>query len=153
MQSQNGFGIVNYVIFGTVLAISALIGIISSWRRRKTTLEVDDQRCSTISTDRLLNGDSNEQTSTATDGSSQWSTIGPFIPIIVSYLAHSVGQSSYLLGNPSEIYQYGTQQLVAISLATPVAILISCYVFVPILYELKITSINEVNFTILPPKL
>lgn len=48
-----------------------------------------------------------------------------------------------LLGVPSEIYNYGTQYLI-VSLTNVIAIAIVICIYLPVFYELQLTSVYEV---------
>lgn len=63
-------------------------------------------------------------------------------PVAFSLMA-SFASAITLLGLSSEIYTYGTQ-FMAINIAYVIGTPISAFVFLPVFYRLKLTSIYEV---------
>lgn len=49
-----------------------------------------------------------------------------------------------LLGVPSEIYKYGTQYLI-VALTNAISVVIIIYIYLPVFYELQLTSVYEVR--------
>ena len=66
-----------------------------------------------------------------------------WIPVAFS-LCMSHNSAIAMLGKPAEVYLYGYQYVMS-SFGSSLAILISAYTFVPMLYKLKLTSAYEVN--------
>lgn len=113
---KNTFSITDYVIFGATLAISTFIGFFYAFKDRKIT----DTKLFL-----LAGGQMN------------------FVPVSMSLLA-SFMSAITLLGTPAEMYNYGTMYWwIGISYAGAVAM--SAHIYVPIFYQLKITSCYEVT--------
>ena len=113
---NNTFTVWDYVVFGLVLAVSAGIGIYYA--------------CS---------GGRQKTTSEFLMADRQMSVF----PVTLSLLA-SFMSAITLLGTPAEIYTFGTQYWM-IWLGYCIMIPISVYIFIPVFYELKLTSVFEVR--------
>ncbi|XP_054159523.1 sodium-coupled monocarboxylate transporter 1-like [Oppia nitens] len=108
------FSIVDYLVFGLLLAISSAIGIYFWFSARKR-----------VSSDEFLTG--NRQ-------------LGVF-PVTLSLVATFMSTNT-LLGLPAEVYQVGTQFSMNI-ISFFVAIVLAAHVFMPIYYRLGLLSVNE----------
>ncbi|KAK4315266.1 hypothetical protein Pmani_013504 [Petrolisthes manimaculis] len=118
-EKQNGEGVANftltdYTLFGIMLCVSLGIGLYTYLiNRNKTTVE-----------DYLLGG----------------RNMG-FLPVGLSLLGGIVSAVS-ILGNPTEVYLYGTQLCMTLVGFIPTCIFI-IYVILPIFYSLRITSLPQ----------
>ena len=113
-QLKSNFAITDYLVFSTFLIASASIGVVFAWKGRNST-----------SNKEFLTGNRNLQ----------------MFPVVMS-LAASFMSTNTILGIPAEVYMLGTQVFIhCISLV--VAIFLSANVFMPVFYELNMTSVNE----------
>ena len=64
-------------------------------------------------------------------------------PVVMS-LAASFMSTNTILGVPAEVYTLGTQFVVHIIPFT-IAVILSAEVFMPVFYDLNMTSVNEVS--------
>lgn len=62
---------------------------------------------------------------------------------IIVYFSHISGIT--LLGVPSEIYSNGTQYLIVGVVNNIVVIFMVIYIYLPVFYDLQLTSVYEVN--------
>lgn len=108
------FGIVDYIVFAIMLIISAGIGVFYAFADRKKS---DTQEF-------LMGGRS----------------LSVF-PVAMSVLA-SFMSAITLLGTPAEVYKYGTQYFM-INVAFCVVVPITAYLYLPVFYDLGITSAYE----------
>lgn len=108
------FGITDYVVFSVMLAISAGIGIFYAIADRKKS---DTQEF-------LMGGRS----------------LSVF-PVAMSVLA-SFMSAITLLGTPAEVYRYGTQYVI-INIAFCLVVPSTAYLYLPVFYNLRITSAYE----------
>ncbi|RWS13564.1 sodium-coupled monocarboxylate transporter 1-like protein [Dinothrombium tinctorium] len=67
------------------------------------------------------------------------------IPVAISIVASFLSSIS-LLGLPSESYKYGTQLFVASIITQPISVLIAAKYFVPVFYNLGVTSSYELFY-------
>ena len=114
-MATNRLSVVDYVVFALVLAVSGGIGIYYGIKQRKSS-----------TTEFLLGGRSMS-----------------ILPVTLSLTA-SFMSAITLLGTPAEIYSFTTIFFTIGSgfvIGTPIA----AYVYVPIFYNLKLTSIFEVS--------
>ncbi len=111
---SNYFDWTDYCVFGSMLAISAFIGIYYAYRGQKTANDI------------LVGNKSLSK-----------------LPVAISMVASFISAIT-LLGYPSEIYQFGFQYIFAYIVVQPFPILIAYYFFVPVFYEANITSSYEV---------
>lgn len=116
METDATFHIVDYVVFAIVLLLSAGIGIFYAvvGGKQKTTQEF-------FMADRSMTS----------------------LPVAISVLA-SFFSASTLLGNPAEIYQYGTQFWISVfgAMCAPVT---GALLFGPMFFRLRIVSVFEVH--------
>ncbi|XP_042225903.1 sodium-coupled monocarboxylate transporter 2-like, partial [Homarus americanus] len=108
------FSAVDYTLFILMLVASISIGVISAIRNRNK-----------VSTQEYLMGGRNM----------------PAAPVALSLLGGRISAIS-ILGNPTEIYFFGTQIAMILLGAIPGCFFVSI-VIIPILYNLRIVSINE----------
>lgn len=113
---KNTFGIADYSVFACFLLTSALIGVFFAWKSRKSSNNKE-----------FLTGNRNLAT----------------FPVVMS-LAASFMSTNTILGVPAEVYTLGTQYAIHIIPFT-FAVVLSAYVFMPVFYELNMTSVNEVT--------
>lgn len=113
---KHTFAISDWIVFVTFLLSSAFIGAFFGWRGRKSKNNKD-----------FLTGNRNLQ----------------MFPVVMS-LAASFMSTNTILGVPAEVYTLGTQFVIHIVPFT-IAVLLSAYVFMPVFYELNMTSVNEVR--------
>ena len=66
------------------------------------------------------------------------------LPTMLSLLV-SFQSALMILGNTAEVYSYGTQQWFGTMIGFTLAILLAERLYVPWMYPLKLTSINEVG--------
>ncbi|XP_065561213.1 LOW QUALITY PROTEIN: sodium-dependent multivitamin transporter-like [Artemia franciscana] len=111
------FGWQDYLVFGLMLGVSAVIGIYYAIPRKKNT--------QTSSTDEFLMGGRN---------------MGTF-PVAMSLIA-SFMSAITLLGTPAEIYLYGTMYWI-IGLSYLLVMPAAAYLYLPIFYKLQLTSAYE----------
>lgn len=64
-------------------------------------------------------------------------------PVVMS-LAASFMSTNTILGVPAEVYQLSTQFIVHI-LSFTIAVVLSANVFMPVFYDLNMTSVNRVS--------
>ena len=113
---KNTFSVVDYVIFGGMLGISTFIGFFYAIKDRKVT-----------NTKMFLLAGGNMN----------------FFPVSMSLLA-SFMSAITLLGTPAEMYNYGTMYWwIGISYLFSVGM--AAHIYVPIFYNLKVTSCYEVG--------
>lgn len=110
------FSIIDYCIFAAFLVASASIGVFFAWKGRKQN-----------SNEEFLTGGRKLQ----------------MFPVVMS-LAASFVSTNTILGVPAEIYTLGTQFSVHL-IGFVIAVLLAAKVFVPIFYDLQLTSINKVR--------
>lgn len=115
---KNTFGAVDYGVFAFFLLSSALIGAFFGWKGRKSN-----------SNKEFLTGNRNLAT----------------FPVVMS-LAASFMSTNTILGVPAEVYTLGTQYAIHVIPFT-IAVILSAQVFMPVFYELNMTSVNEVSRT------
>ena len=113
---QNSFSILDYVLFGLMLAVSSVIGIYFACGGKQSSTK-----------EYLMAG--KDMT---------WFPL--FVSLMASYLS-----AITLLGVPSEIYTYGIQYLCLI-LSYPILVCCAAFIYCPIFYRLNVTSSNEVCF-------
>lgn len=111
----NVFTWTDYCVFAIMLGISALIGIFHARNGQKTAEEI-------------LMGNKSMGT----------------LPVAISMMASFLSAIT-LIGYPSEIYQYGTQYIFTFVFVQPIVILLASYFFVPVFYELGLTSSYQVS--------
>lgn len=114
---RQNFSIVDYGVFSTFLIVSALIGVFFGWKERKNQ-----------NNKQFLTGDRDLQT----------------FPVVMS-LAASFMSTNTILGVPAEVYTLGTQFLIGM-LSFMIAVVLSAEVFLPVFYDLNMTSVNEYLF-------
>ena len=107
----------DYAVFVMFLAISLAIGAYHALTggRQRTTSEF-------IMADRQLS----------------------IVPTVLS-MVMSFTSAIMIVGLTAEMYRYGIQYMLWSALGSPIGLLVTAYVIVPWLYELKLTSINEVT--------
>ena len=115
---KSTFGPVDYSVFGFFLLSSALIGAFFGWKGRKSSNNKE-----------FLTGKRNLAT----------------FPVVMS-LAASFMSTNTILGVPAEVYTLGTQYAIHVIPFT-VAVILSAQVFMPVFYDLNMTSVNEVTYT------
>ena len=71
-------------------------------------------------------------------GNRQMNLIPVTLSLMVSYIS-----TLTLLGYPAEMYAFGSQYWMS-AFGKGAGALIACYLFVPVLYPLKLVSVNEV---------
>ena len=111
------FTLVDYGVLGLFLLSSAMIGVFFGWKDRNNK-----------NNKQYLTGDRNLQT----------------FPVVMS-LAASFMSTNTILGVPAEVYTLGTQFLIGMFSFT-VAVVLSAEVFLPVFYDLNMTSVNEYLF-------
>ena len=134
---QKNFSTIDYLVFILFLSASALIGVFFAWKERNKT-----------SSDGFLTGGRKLQ----------------LFPVCMSLIA-SFLSSNTILGVPSEIYLYvslniwdifltlklnplkGTQYSVHLITFT-IAVLLAANVFMPVYYQLNLTSVHKVGLLI-----
>ncbi|XP_028967519.1 sodium-coupled monocarboxylate transporter 2 [Galendromus occidentalis] len=114
MLTENHFTPFDYFMMVAVLASSSLIGIYFAWKDRKNM--------------------SNKQFLMANR------QLGAF-PVAMSLMASFQSATTYL-GYPSEMFYRGTQYWVAI-FGLAISNIIAAELYLPVLYELKLTSVNS----------
>lgn len=109
-------GIVDYVVIGIVMSISASVGIYFRFTggKQKTTLE-------------FLMADKNMS----------------ILPVSFSILATAMSAIS-ILGIPVETYFYGAQKLMR-EFSNPIAVIIIAYCVLPVYFEINANSVYEVS--------
>ena len=105
----------DYVIFAFMLVLSSAIGLYYGYKGRKKSTE-----------EYLMAGQQ-----------MHW------LPISVSLLASFVSAIA-LLGFPAEVYTFGIQ-FSAIVFSAFLNLSIAAHIYAPLLYRLKVTSVNEVS--------
>ena len=119
MNHDKNFSIFDYLVFIALLFASSLIGIYFAWRTRHAK-NPDDF----FTGGRKL----------------------AIFPVTMSLVA-SFMSTNTLLGVPAEVFQVGTQFMMQIISITFVVIL-AAEVFMPVYYNLNITSVNEVRLSV-----
>ena len=114
---RNNFDVTDYTIFILFLVCSALIGVYFGWKGRKNKSNKD-----------FLTGNRNL----------------PIFPVVMS-LAASFMSTNTILGVPAEVYTLGTQFYISMT-SFMIAVILSAEVFMPVFYELNMTSVNEYLF-------
>lgn len=104
----------DYSILALLLSISAGIGIFYAWKDRKDS-----------GTDGFLMGDRSM---------SLWPSSFSMVATFVS--------STVIIGFPLEVYYHGTQ-VYMVSVGLVIASVTAAEIFIPVLYRLKVTSVNE----------
>ncbi|KAJ6215650.1 hypothetical protein RDWZM_010150 [Blomia tropicalis] len=117
MHHDKNFAILDYVVFIGLLASSSMIGIYFAWAARNAK-----------NSDHFFTG--NRKLA--------------IFPVTLSLVA-SFMSTNTLLGVPAEVYQVGTQIMLQIISITLIIILAS-EIFMPVYYQLNITSVNEYLF-------
>lgn len=115
--SVNTFHPADYALFGASLALSAGVGVFYAIKDRKKT-----------DTEEMLLGGRNMSV----------------IPVALSLLA-SFQSAISIVGVPAETYYFDTMFLWFGLSAIPMTVM-ACYIYVPIFYNLKITSSYEVSY-------
>jgi len=113
---KNTFSYVDYIIFGGTLLVSTFIGFYYAFKDRKIT----DTKLFLLAGGKMNFG-----------------------PVSMSLLA-SFMSAITLLGTPAEMYNFGTMYM-WIGLSYAGAIAMAAHIYVPIFYQLKLTSCYEVN--------
>ena len=113
-MSSGTLNVVDYLVFSSVLLVSAITGVYHAIRRRTEQ-----------TTEEYLSANHSLRTN----------------PVAISILATSYSAIS-LLGCSAEIYLYGTLFATHV-FGTSLGILASAWFVVPILHNLKLTSVNE----------
>lgn len=111
------FGTVDYLVFAGMLVVSAAIGMWYAYADRKKN-----------NTQEFLMGGR---------------SLSVF-PVAMSILSSFISAIS-LLGTPSEVYRYGTQYAIKL-LAMCLMIPTTAYLYLPVYYNLGLTSAYEVSF-------
>ncbi|OXA58926.1 Sodium-coupled monocarboxylate transporter 1 [Folsomia candida] len=109
------FGAVEYVVFSSVLVASAGIGVYYGWIGRKKAQTNDEF---------------------LTAGKSM-----PILPVALSLICSFVSAIT-ILGNPPEVYYYGTQYLLIATGFIPITLALA-YIYVPVFFRLQLTSAYE----------
>ncbi|PRD26292.1 UNVERIFIED_CONTAM: Sodium-coupled monocarboxylate transporter 2 [Trichonephila clavipes] len=110
------FGIVDYAVFALMLLFSASVGV---WYAIKDRKKTDTQEF-------LMGGRS----------------LSVF-PVAMSVLA-SFMSAITLLGTPAEVYRFGTQYII-INIAFCLVVPATAYLYLPVFYNLGVTSAYEVS--------
>ena len=113
---KNTFHGFDYFVFAVFLLSSAMIGAFFGWKGRLSKNNKE-----------FLTGNRNLQ----------------MFPVVMS-LAASFMSTNTILGVPAEVYTLGTQFVVHIIPFT-IAVILSAEVFMPVFYDLNMTSVNEVS--------
>lgn len=113
---KNTFGNVDYVLFGSLLAVSTGIGVFYAFKDKHNV----------NSKDYLLGGRQMN-----------------IVPVSLSILVTSFSATT-LLGMPAEVYNYNTM-IWWLCISAMIGLVISSVVFVPFFYNLNVTSIYEVR--------
>jgi sodium-coupled monocarboxylate transporter 8/12 len=122
---------IDYAVFGGSLIVSLAIGLYYSLHRSKKSITnrsivvSEDHKTSSVTDDYLL-------------GSRQMSVLPVSFSLMASFLS-----AITLIGVPSEIYA-NSIQFVFINLSYIIATPIAAYVYLPVFYRLKVTSVYEV---------
>lgn len=114
MIVKNNFSANDYGVFALFLLMSASIGLFFGWKDRKSK---DSKNY--LTGDRSL----------------------AIFPVVLS-LAASFMSTNTILGVPAEVYTLGTQFVIHVIPFT-IAVCLSAHVFMPVFYELNMTSVNE----------
>ncbi len=115
MHHDKNFSLIDYLVFGSLLVASSLIGVFFAWKARHAK------------------------------NAEHYFTGGrklAVFPVTMSLIA-SFMSTNTLLGVPAEVYQVGTQfgmQVISIT----IVILLAAEVFMPVFYRIGCTSVNEV---------
>lgn len=112
--------ILDWVVFGAMMAISLVIGVYYA-----------------------LTGDKQASTGEYLLGNRKMNIIPVTLSLMVSYIS-----TITLLGYPTEMYSFGAQYWLC-TIGVALGAFLACYVFVPVFYPLKLTSVNEVSGTYL----
>lgn len=115
----NKLGIADYIIFGAILLISALIGCYFAWKDRNVTNLKDF----------ILAGQSMS-----------------VFPVTMSLVASFLSGIT-LMGIPVEMYQYNTMYFY-IGLSYFFVMAGAAHIYQPMFYRLKVISVNEVSWVI-----
>ena len=114
------FHVVDYIIFVLTLVISLVIGLSFAYLGRNEQ-----------STDEYLMGGRKMK----------------LVPVAISMCVSFISTNTFL-GAPAEMYTYGVHYALSIFIL-PVSLLLVVGLFVPLIYPLRLTSINKVSET--PP--
>ncbi|XP_070395776.1 sodium-coupled monocarboxylate transporter 1-like [Dermacentor albipictus] len=117
MAAASSFAALDYVVLAGLLALSTGIGAFFAWRDRREQ--------------------SNRQFLTANK------QLG-WLPVSVSMVASFVSATS-ILGLPSQVFVRGTTMWMNV-VSSSLAILVAAFVFLPMYYNMDITSINELLY-------
>jgi len=112
---ENRFSAWDYVVFAIILAIASAIGLFYGCTGNKQS----------STSEFLMAGRSMS-----------------VLPVTLSLLA-SFMSAITLLGTPAEMVDYGTQYWI-ISVSYIFVLLLAAYVFIPVFYQLQLTSVFEV---------
>ena len=88
-----------------------------------------------------LTGDRQRTTGQYLLGNRKMSLLPVTISMMVTYIS-----TLTLMGYPTEVFAYGVQYCLG-SFSGAVGIVLASYVFLPVFYPLKLTSVNEVRFS------
>ena len=113
---ENRFSVWDYVVFAVILAISSVIGLYYGCTGNKQN----------STTEFLMAGRS-------------MSVLPVALPLLASFMS-----AILLLGTPAEIAIYGTQYWI-LCVSFCFVIPIAAYVFIPVFYQLQVTSVFEVR--------
>ena len=116
MSNAKNFSLLDYIVFIALLICSSLIGVFFAWRARHAK-----------NSDHFFTGGRKLA----------------IFPVTMSLVA-SFMSTNTLLGVPAEVFQVGTQFTMQI-ISITVVILLAAEVFMPVYYNLGITSVNEVG--------
>ncbi|KAI1290201.1 Sodium-coupled monocarboxylate transporter 2 [Halotydeus destructor] len=114
MVTQINFSAVDYLVFVGLLIVSSLIGVFFGWRDRKQKSNAE-----------FLTGGRNLSV----------------FPVAMS-LSASFMSTNTILGTPAEVYSLGTQFVWNMAAFT-VGVILAVNVFMPIYYDLQLTSVNK----------
>lgn len=112
----NVFGLADYFVFVSLLFSSTLIGIFFAWKARH---KKDAEHFFT--------------------GGRKLAVFPVTMSLIASFMS-----TNTVLGVPAEVYQIGTQYVMQ-TIAMIIVIVLAAEVFMPVYYDLDITSVNEVK--------
>ena len=110
------FSVWDYLVFVGMLVVSSLIGVFFAWQSR-----------------------SKASSSDFFTGNRQLAIFPVTLSLVASFMS-----TNTLLGVPAEVYQVGTQFIVQI-VSIALAVILAAEVFMPVYYDLEITSVNEVS--------
>ena len=111
--------IIDYAVFAFMLIVSALIGLYYWWTGRGKS-----------SANEFLMANRSMSV----------------LPVSMSVMASFISAIA-LIGIPAEVYIYGLQNWAMIC-SFPVVMYVSAYMFMPVFYELQITSTYEVSYQV-----